>query len=113
MDCIFCKIVDGEIPSRKVFENDEVLAFHDIAPQAPTHVLIIPKKHIPSMKDVQPEDWRLIGEVHRAAQAIARELGIEATGYRLINNCGSDAGQVVFHIHYHLLGGAKLAPLNG
>lgn len=113
MDCVFCKIVKGDIPSKKVYENEHVLAFHDIEPQAPTHVLIIPKKHIPSMKEVSADDWNLIGEIHRTAQLIARDLGLENSGYRLINNCGPDAGQVVFHLHFHLLGGAKLGPLNG
>lgn len=113
MDCIFCKIVDGEIPAKKVMENDYVLAFHDIEPQAPVHILIIPKKHIPAMKDVKEEDFFLIGEIHKAAQSIARELGLEESGYRLVNNCGQDAGQVVFHLHYHLLGGGKLASLSG
>ncbi|CAH0119624.1 MULTISPECIES: histidine triad nucleotide-binding protein [unclassified Paenibacillus] len=113
MDCIFCKIVEGSIPSRKVFENELVLAFHDIQPAAPTHVLIIPKKHIAAMNDVQDEDLALIGEIHRVAKQIAKELGIADSGYRLINNCGPDSGQVVFHIHYHLLGGAKLGALVG
>lgn len=113
MDCIFCKIVNGDIPAKKVMENDHVLAFHDIEPQAPVHILIIPKKHIPAMKDVEESDFTLIAEVHKAAQAIARDLGLDETGYRLVNNCGKDAGQVVFHIHYHLLGGAKLASLSG
>lgn len=113
MDCIFCKIIEGSIPSKKVFENDRILAFYDIQPSAPQHVLIIPKKHIPTMNDVQTEDLALIGEIHQAAQQIARDLGIADTGYRLINNCGKDSGQVVFHIHYHLLGGGKLGALVG
>ncbi|MBO9605506.1 MAG: histidine triad nucleotide-binding protein [Paenibacillaceae bacterium] len=112
MDCIFCRIVQGTIPSRKIYEDEHVYAFHDIQPLAPVHALIIPKKHIPTMNDAGPEDWALIGEVHRAAQLVARELGVDGTGYRLINNCGADGGQVVFHIHYHLLGGGKLGPLN-
>ncbi|WP_284638694.1 histidine triad nucleotide-binding protein [Paenibacillus silviterrae] len=112
MDCIFCKIVEGSIPSKKVFENEHVIAFHDIQPAAPLHLLIIPKKHIASMNDVEPEDWPLIGEIHRAAQQIAREQGITEAGYRLVNNCGPDSGQIVFHIHYHLLAGEKLGGLN-
>lgn len=111
MDCIFCKIIDGAIPSQKVFENEDVLAFHDIQPAAPVHVLIIPKKHIASMDHAQDGDWAIIGEIHRAAQEIARKLGIAESGYRLANNCGKNGGQEVFHIHYHLLGGDKLAPL--
>ncbi|MFD2612740.1 histidine triad nucleotide-binding protein [Paenibacillus gansuensis] len=111
MDCIFCKIVEGMIPSAKVFENDRILAFRDISPAAPTHVLIIPKKHIATMNDVQPEDLQLIGEIHQAAQQIAKEEGISESGYRLINNCGKDSGQLVYHIHYHLVGGRNLGPL--
>ncbi|WP_068774373.1 histidine triad nucleotide-binding protein [Paenibacillus sp. FJAT-26967] len=111
MDCLFCKIIDGQIPSKKVYEDDEVLAFHDISPAAPVHILVIPKKHIASMKDASGEDWALIGSIHKAAQHIAREQGIEESGYRLINNCGPDSGQLVYHIHYHLLGGKNLGPL--
>ncbi|MDF2925524.1 MAG: hydrolase [Paenibacillaceae bacterium] len=112
MDCIFCKIVEGQIPSKKVYENEHVVAFHDIEPAAPVHVLIIPKKHIPTANDVAPEDLHLIGEIHQAAQIIANELGVAESGFRLVNNCGSNGGQVVYHIHYHLLGGEKLGPLN-
>lgn len=113
MDCIFCGIVQGSIPSRKIYEDDRVLAFHDIQPAAPVHALIIPKKHIASLNDATGDDWALIGEVNRVAQHIAKELGVAESGYRLINNCGKDSGQIVFHIHYHLLGGSKLGPLNG
>lgn len=113
MDCIFCKIIEGSIPSKKVLENDHVVAFHDITPQAPVHILIIPKKHIPTMNDLQAEDASLMGEIHLAAQQIARDLGIADSGYRLINNCGKDSGQVVFHLHYHLLGGQPLGALTG
>lgn len=112
MDCIFCKIIEGSIPAKKIYENDNVLAFHDIQPAAPVHALIIPKKHIESMNDVAEEDLTLIGEVHQAAQMVAKQLGVAESGYRLINNCGPDSGQVVFHIHYHLLGGEQLGPLN-
>lgn len=110
-DCIFCKIVEGSIPSKKVYEDDQVLAFHDIQPAAPIHVLMIPKKHFASMNDAGEGDWELIGHIHKAAQQIAKELGVADSGYRLVNNCGPNAGQVVFHLHYHLLAGAKLAPL--
>ncbi|MCG7407853.1 histidine triad nucleotide-binding protein [Paenibacillus sp. ACRRX] len=113
MDCIFCKIIEGSIPSKKVFENEHVVAFHDIGPKAPVHILIIPKKHIATMNDVEGEDFALIGEVHKAAQQIARETGVAETGYRLVNNCGKDSGQLVFHIHYHLLGGESLGDLVG
>ncbi|CAM3437600.1 histidine triad nucleotide-binding protein [Marinicrinis lubricantis] len=112
-NCIFCKIVQGEVPSNKVFENEHVVAFHDISPQAKIHILIIPKKHIPTMNDLETEDAFLLGEIHLAAGQIAKEFGIHESGYRLINNCNQDAGQVVFHIHYHLLGGEKLGALNG
>ncbi|SHE10391.1 bis (5'-nucleosyl)-tetraphosphatase [Chlamydia abortus] len=113
MDCIFCKIIEGSIPSKKIYENDKVLAFHDIQPAAPVHALIIPKKHIATMNDVQEEDVEVIGEIHLAAQEVAKQLGVHESGYRLLNNCGKNAGQVVFHLHYHLLGGEKLGPLNG
>jgi len=113
MDCIFCKIVEGAIPSKKVFENEHVLAFHDIAPSAPVHALVIPKKHIASMNDVGEGDWPLMGEVLKAAQHIAKDAGISEDGYRLINNCGSNGGQVVYHLHFHVLGGEKLGALIG
>lgn len=111
MDCIFCKIVTGSIPSKKIYGNDDVLVFHDIEPLAPIHALIIPKKHIATMNEVGNDDWHLIGEIHRAAQLVAQELGIANTGYRLINNCGIEGGQVVYHIHYHLLGGKQMGPI--
>lgn len=112
-DCIFCKIANGDIPSNKVYEDGDFLAFHDIQPAAPTHVVIIPKKHIPSMDKAEDEDFALIGKLHKVAQTAARKLGIAETGYRLINNCGPDGGQTVFHLHYHLLGGAHLGALTG
>ncbi|MFD0958631.1 histidine triad nucleotide-binding protein [Paenibacillus chungangensis] len=111
MDCIFCKIVEGSIPSSKVYENDSVVAFHDIQPAAPVHILIIPKKHIATMNDVAPEDHGLIGDIFAAARHIAQELGIAEDGYRLVNNVNSHGGQVVYHLHVHLLGGKKLGPL--
>lgn len=111
MDCVFCKIVEGSIPSRKVFENDKVMAFYDIKPAAPVHVLIIPKKHIASLNDVEAGDWELVGEIGRAAQQLAKELGVADSGYRLVNNCGKDGGQEVFHLHFHLMGGARMGPL--
>jgi histidine triad (HIT) family protein len=113
METVFSKIIEGSVPSTKVFENDRILAFYDIEPAAPVHVLIIPKKFIASMNDVTPEDLPLIGEIHAVAQRIAVDLGIADTGYRLINNCGPDSGQAVPHLHYHLLGGAKLGALVG
>lgn len=111
MSCLFCKIIAGTIPAKKVFENEQVLAFYDIMPQAPVHVLIIPKQHIPTMNEVEQQDFTLISEIHRVAQHVARKLHIAHTGYRLINNCGLASGQVVFHIHYHLLGGKPLGAL--
>ena len=112
MDCIFCKIAEGVIPSQKVYENEHIFAFRDIEPQAPVHILIIPKKHIPSVQEMKVEDLPVMGEIHRGAQKIATQLGVAESGYRLLNNCGQDAGQVVFHVHYHLLAGEKLGPLN-
>lgn len=113
MDCIFCKIVEGSIPSKKVFENERILAFHDIQPAAPVHVLIIPKKHIPTMNDVSGEDDAVMAEIFAAARQIAKELGVDESGYRLINNCNPDSGQIVYHLHFHLVGGRNLGPLLG
>ncbi|MCM3784486.1 histidine triad nucleotide-binding protein [Neobacillus mesonae] len=113
MDCLFCKIVEGTIPSNKVLENEHVIVFHDIQPAAPTHALVIPKKHIASMNDVEGDDFALIGEIHKAAQEAAKQLGIAESGYRLINNCGKDGEQSVNHLHYHVLGGARLGALTG
>ncbi|WEK53063.1 MAG: histidine triad nucleotide-binding protein [Candidatus Cohnella colombiensis] len=111
MDCLFCKIVEGTIPSRKVYEDDRVVAFHDIQPQAPVHMLVIPKKHIASMNDAADDDAQLLGYCLLVAKKIAKEAGLEEKGYRIVNNCGPDSGQIVFHIHLHVLGGEKLAPL--
>ncbi|OAB43114.1 histidine triad nucleotide-binding protein [Paenibacillus antarcticus] len=113
MDCLFCKIIEGSIPSNKVYENENIVAFHDIQPAAPTHVLIIPKVHIASMNEVSPENMPIIAEIHQVAQKLAVDLGIAESGYRLINNCGRDGEQTVHHIHFHLLGGAKLGALTG
>lgn len=110
-DCIFCKIIEGQIPAKKVYEDEYALAFHDIQPVAPVHILIIPKKHFASMNEAQQEDFPLLGKLLQAAQQIAREQGVADTGYRLVNNCGAHAGQVVFHYHLHLLGGSPLAGL--
>jgi len=113
MDCIFCKIIEGSIPSRKVFENERILAFHDIQPAAPVHILIIPKKHIPTMNDVTDEDDALIAEMFAVARQIAKEQGIAESGYRLVNNCNAEGGQVVYHLHVHILGGRKLGAIAG
>lgn len=107
-DCIFCSIIDGKIPSTKVYEDDKVLAFNDINPVAPVHVIIIPKVHIANVNGLSPENASVLADIHLAAQKIAEKLGIADKGYRLINNCGKEAGQTVFHLHYHLIGGLKL-----
>lgn len=106
-DCIFCKIVKGEIPSQKVYEDNDILAFNDINPQAPVHILIIPKRHIDRLSSLKDGDKALIGQMMLAARDIAKEKGINKTGYRIVGNCEKDAGQLVFHIHLHLLGGRK------
>lgn len=107
-DCIFCKIINKEIPSKVVYEDERAMAFNDINPVAPVHVLIVPKKHIPSMNDIGEEDADYIFAIHMAAKKVAESLGISSDGFRLINNCGKNAGQTVFHLHYHLIGGRKL-----
>lgn len=107
-DCIFCKIIKGEIPSQKVYEDDIVLSFKDIEPAAPAHVLIIPKKHISSLNDLTEEDSKIIAHVFMVAQKIVKELGIDKDGYRIVSNCGENGGQSVPHVHFHLLGGRLL-----
>jgi len=106
-DCLFCRVLRGEVPSRKVYEDERTYAFLDINPQAPTHILIIPKKHIVGLKEAEPEDAELVGYCHLVAAKLARERGIE-NGYRTVYNVGPDSGQSVFHLHLHLLGGRKL-----
>jgi histidine triad (HIT) family protein len=108
MACLFCEIVAGRIPSRVVYQDETVLAFHDIRPEAPVHVLLIPKKHITSLLDLQPEDDALVGGLVRRARDLAHELGLAERGFRLVFNAGADAGYSVFHIHLHLLGGRGL-----
>lgn len=105
MDCLFCKIIAGEIPSEKVFENEKVYAFKDISPQAPEHVVIVPKLHIESANDINPENAEYISAVWQAVPQIARQLNISSDGYRVVNNCGVNGGQTVNHIHFHLMGG--------
>lgn len=107
-ECIFCKIAAGEIPCDKVYEDSFVLGFKDIHPEAPVHVLIIPKKHINSTNDIQEEDTVVLQHVFTAAKAIAADLGIQESGYRLVTNCGENGGQTVAHLHFHLLGGRLL-----
>lgn len=106
-NCLFCKIIKGEIPSDKLYEDDDVYAFRDIAPQAPVHFLVIPKKHISGPGSVKSEDEQLMGKVMRVADQIAREEGVEQ--YRLVFNNGEEAGQTVFHVHMHVLGGRNLS----
>ena len=107
-DCLFCKIIAREIPSSVVYEDERVLAFNDINPQGPTHVLVVPKQHIPSLNDLSPEHDRIVGELVRRAAAIAKERGIDAGGFRTVFNTNRDAGQTVFHVHLHLIGGRAL-----
>ena len=107
-NCLFCKIITGDIPSTKVYEDDTVLAFRDIAPQAPTHILVIPKTHIGSVADVSAENSAVVAHIFEVIAAIAKAEGLE-NGYRVVSNCGEDAGQTVHHLHFHILGGQKLA----
>jgi histidine triad (HIT) family protein len=105
-DCLFCKIVSGEIPADTVFQNERVLAFRDISPQAPTHVLVIPREHVTSVESL--EDEGLAGELLLVARDVARAEGLSEAGYRLVTNIGSDGGQAVFHLHIHVLGGRSM-----
>jgi histidine triad (HIT) family protein len=107
-DCLFCRIINRDIPSSVVYEDDDLLAFNDITPHGPTHVLIIPKRHIASLNDLTPADDGIVGAMVRRAAAIAAERGISASGYRTVFNTNRDAGQTVFHIHLHLIGGRSL-----
>lgn len=107
-DCIFCMIVNREIPSKIAYEDDKILVFHDLEPQAPVHVLIIPKKHISSLNDVQAEDSELLSYIMLKVKDIASALGLD-NGYRLVNNCGEDGLQTVKHLHFHLLGKRKMS----
>jgi histidine triad (HIT) family protein len=107
-DCIFCKIAEGTIPSKKVYEDEKVLAFHDINPVAPVHVLVIPKKHITSLATMEKEDQGLIGHIFGVIHNLAEELKLQK-GYRVVNNCGEEGGQTVAHLHFHLLGGRSFA----
>jgi histidine triad (HIT) family protein len=104
-DCLFCKIVEGRIPAKKVYEDEEVVAFDDIQPQAPVHVLVIPKKHVPTLNDLSPADDALAGKLMRVAAQLAKERGIAERGWRATVNVNRDAHQLVFHVHLHLMGG--------
>lgn len=106
-ECIFCKIVNGEINSEIVYEDDKILAFKDVNPQAPVHILIIPKEHIPTVMDI--EDTELVADIYKIAQKLAREYDIADDGFRVVVNCNDQGGQVVYHIHFHLLGGKELS----
>ena len=108
MDCLFCKIVAGDIPSTKVYEDELVYAFRDIAPQAPTHILVIPKAHIASVAELTPENSAVVAHIFTVIPKIAEAEGLTG-GYRVVSNCGPDAGQTVFHLHFHILGGKPLA----
>jgi len=107
-DCIFCKIAAGEIPADVIYENEDVLVFRDLNPQAPTHVLVIPRRHVSTLNDLQPQDAELMGKMTLAAKAVAEQEGIAEEGYRTVVNCNAGAGQTVFHIHLHLLGGRPM-----
>lgn len=108
MDCLFCKILNGEIPSNKIYEDDLVYAFYDVAPQAPTHFLIIPKEHITSAMDITAENSSVIARIYEVAAKLAKELKLE-NGFRIVNNCGIEGGQTVGHLHFHVLAGRMLA----
>jgi histidine triad (HIT) family protein len=109
MSCLFCRIVAGEIPASKVYEDDELLAFNDINPQAPMHVLVIPKAHVATVNDLTEGHDALVGSMVRRAAAIAKERGYDGTGFRTVFNCNAQAGQTVFHLHLHVLGGRSMA----
>ena len=108
-DCLFCKIIAGQIPSTKVYEDETVFAFRDIAPQAPTHILVIPKAHLDSVNQVTPENSGIVAHIFEVIPKIAAAEGLTG-GYRVVSNCGADAGQTVPHLHFHILGGKMLAP---
>ncbi len=108
MDCLFCKISAGELPAQIIYQDDEILAFYDIHPQAPTHILIIPKKHIATLNEMSKDDIPLAGHLLYTAKQLAKQQGIDEQGFRVVFNCNKGAGQAVFHIHLHLLGGRPM-----
>lgn len=108
MDCLFCKIADKQIQAKVVYEDDRAVAFEDIDPQAPVHILVVPRKHISTTLDLGEEDKELVGHLFTVAAKIAREKGIADSGFRLVMNTNADAGQAVFHVHLHILGGRKM-----
>lgn len=107
-DCIFCKIANGQIPSKKIYEDDQVFAFYDIEPQAPVHFLVIPKKHISRLTEIRKDNSSVIAHIYETISKIAAELNLDG-GFRVVSNCGENGGQSVFHIHFHVLGGRSLA----
>ena len=109
MSCLFCDIAAGKIPSQLVYEDEDVVAFHDIAPKAPTHILCIPRKHISTLNDLEEEDMNLSGKLLLTANKLAKQLGFAESGYRVVMNCNGHGGQTVFHIHLHLLGGRSFS----
>ena len=109
MDCLFCKIINGDIPADIVYQDDDVLGFKDVNPQAPTHILFIPKKHIATVNDLELDDAELEGKLYLAAKKVATDAGFAEEGYRLVMNCNAGAGQTVFHIHLHMLAGRALS----
>ncbi|MBN1560207.1 histidine triad nucleotide-binding protein [candidate division KSB1 bacterium] len=111
MNCLFCGIAQEEIPARIIYKDDDVMAFHDISPKAPYHILIIPRKHIATLNDMREEDIPLVGKIIHCAKEIAAQIGIAERGYRLILNCNDEGGQVIYHLHCHLLGGRRLRDL--
>lgn len=108
MDCLFCKLVNGDIPAKILYQDDDVIAFEDIAPKAPTHFLVIPKRHISTLNDLTAEDAALVGKLPITAAKIAKDLGIAEDGYRVVMNCNEQGGQTVYHIHMHVLGGRAM-----
>lgn len=109
MNCIFCKIVNGEIPSNKIYEDEKVYAFYDINPEAPIHFLVIPKEHIESCNDISEKNSSIISHIFLVINKLVKEVGINEEGYRIVNNCGKNGGQTVDHIHFHIIGGKQLA----
>lgn len=109
MDCLFCKIIKGEIPSKKVYEDEFIYAFWDIAPVAPVHILVIPKEHIATLNDINEKNSKIISKLYEVIPKIAKENGIAEDGYRVVSNCNKNASQTVFHIHFHIIGGRQLS----
>ncbi|EYE88117.1 HIT family hydrolase [Fervidicella metallireducens AeB] len=108
MDCIFCKIVDGAIPAKKVYEDEKILAFYDISPAAPVHILVIPKEHIESVVDLRKENVEIVSYIFEKIRTIAKDFNLDESGFRVVTNCGDDAGQTVKHLHFHILGGRTM-----